>query len=98
MQWWYREGELDYHVVGVASRGTGENEVKSDGDKDVYEEEYGSGDHCILSVELIDAYLPEEGPEALQLIVSVREAVRIRLAKQQRLDATVDSPFHDNAS
>ncbi|RWW69236.1 hypothetical protein BHE74_00023181 [Ensete ventricosum] len=67
------EGELDHHVVGSICEGAGEDEVRGSGDEDVQEEEERVGDHCMPTVELIDAHPPEAGPETPELGVNAGE-------------------------
>ncbi|RWV85846.1 hypothetical protein GW17_00052324 [Ensete ventricosum] len=67
------EGELDHHIVGSICEGAGEDEVRGSGDEDVQEEEERVGDHCMPTVELIDAHPPEAGPETPELGVNAGE-------------------------
>ncbi|RWV97163.1 hypothetical protein GW17_00040069 [Ensete ventricosum] len=47
----------------------------TDGDEDTHEEEEGSRDHCVPSIELVNVHPPEARPEAPELVVSTGEAM-----------------------
>ncbi|RWW66679.1 hypothetical protein BHE74_00025958 [Ensete ventricosum] len=91
--------ELDHHIVGATGGGAREDEVGGDGDGNAQEEEEGLGDHCVSIIGQIDTHLPEAGPEAPELVVSVGEAICVRIpARQQRLGAAAVCRFHDDTS
>ena len=56
------------------SGGVGEDGVEGSGDEDVEDEEEEPRDLYVSSIKLVDAYPPETGLEAIELIVSVGEA------------------------
>lgn len=47
---------MDHHIIGIVGGDIREDKVGDDGDKDIQEEEEGTGDHCMLSIGLIDEY------------------------------------------
>ncbi|RWW15547.1 hypothetical protein GW17_00020602 [Ensete ventricosum] len=65
-----REAEVRV-VVGTVGGGAGEDEVGDGGDEDAQEVEEGSGDHCMLSIGLIDAHSLGVGSEALEFVISM---------------------------
>lgn len=70
-------------MAGVVGEGIGDDEIWGDGDEKAQEKEKGLEDHYMYSVESINIHPPKAGPEALELVVNVEQAVCIqRLAMQ----------------
>ncbi|RWW61441.1 hypothetical protein BHE74_00031497 [Ensete ventricosum] len=55
-------------VVCIQVCREGEDEVGDGGEEDAQKEEKGPGDHCALSIGLVDAYPPEAGWKLLSLL------------------------------
>ena len=70
-----------------------------DRDEDTWEEKEGSGDHCVPSVKLVDAYLPKVRPKVLELIASAGEVACIqRPTRQRQFGAVVGGLFYADIS
>ncbi|RWV93373.1 hypothetical protein GW17_00044175 [Ensete ventricosum] len=55
-----------------------EDEVGDDGDEVSREEKEGLKDHCVFSIELIDAYPHEVGLKALKFVTNAKEVVCVQ--------------------
>ncbi|RRT33508.1 hypothetical protein B296_00028071 [Ensete ventricosum] len=71
------KGELVHHIVCVSGGNIREDEVGGGGDEDAQEKEEGPGEHCMPSVEMVDAHPPKAELKAPKLVVSAREATWI---------------------
>ncbi|RWW03403.1 hypothetical protein GW17_00033443 [Ensete ventricosum] len=54
-----------------------ENEVRGNRNEDAQEEEEGLGDHCVLSIELVNAHSHKVAPKALKHVANVGKGLSI---------------------
>ncbi|RWW28331.1 hypothetical protein GW17_00007205 [Ensete ventricosum] len=70
------EGELDHNIISVASEGAREEKVRGNTNEYAQEKEDGPRDYCVSRVKLVNAYPPNKGPKADELVVNGKSCLR----------------------